>query len=94
MTFARTWSGTWPPSAASSRPCPGAIKALTVLVERKKAQIGALVKHPFHVIKNLFGYKKVSYRGLRKNGVRLYAQFALANLVLAKRAAGRRAPGH
>ena len=63
----------------------GIYKDLTVLVERKKAQIRALVEHPFHVIKNLFGYKKVSYRGLRKNAARLYAQFALANLVLAKR---------
>lgn len=64
----------------------GPLKALTVLVERKKAQIRALVEHPFHIIKNLFRYKKVSYRGLAKNGARLYAQFALANLVLAKRA--------
>jgi IS5 family transposase len=64
----------------------GVLKELTVLVERKKAQIRALVEHPFHVIKNLFRYKKVSYRGLAKNGARLYAQFALANLVLAKRA--------
>lgn len=64
----------------------GPLKALAVLVERKKAQIRALVEHPFHVVKNLFGYKKVSYRGLKKNGARLYTQFALANLVLAKRA--------
>jgi IS5 family transposase len=64
----------------------GPLKELTVLVERKKAQIRALVEHPFHVIKNLFRYKKVSYRGLAKNGARLYTQFALANLVLAKRA--------
>ncbi len=62
------------------------LKELTVLVERKKAQIRSLVEHPFHVIKNLFGYKKVSYRGLKKNGARLYAQFALVNLALAKRA--------
>lgn len=64
----------------------GPLKALTILVERKKAQIRALVEHPFHVIKNLFRYKKVSYRGLKKNAARLYAQFALANLLLAKRA--------
>ena len=64
----------------------GPLKALTVLVERKKAQIRALVEHPFHIVKNVFGYKKVSYRGLHKNGVRLYAQFALANLVLVQRA--------
>jgi len=63
----------------------GIYKELTVLVERKKAQIRARVEHPFHVIKNLFGYKKVSYRELRKNGARLYAQYALASLVLAKR---------
>ena len=64
----------------------GPLKALMVLVERKKAQIRALVEHPFHVVKNLFGSKKVSYRGLHKNSARLYAQFALANLMLVKRA--------
>jgi transposase, IS5 family len=64
----------------------GLLKDLTVIVERKKAQVRALVEHPYHVLKNLFGYKKVSYRGLRKNAARLYAQFALVNLVLAKRA--------
>ena len=57
-----------------------------MLVERKKAQIRARVEHPYHVIKNLFHYKKVSYRGLAKNAARLFAQFALVNLVLAKRA--------
>ena len=64
----------------------GRYKDLRVLVERKKAQIRSLVEHPFHVVKNLFGYRKVSYRGLAKNAARLYAQFALANLVQAKRA--------
>ena len=64
----------------------GAYKEVTVAIERKMAQIRARVEHPFHVIKNLFKYKKVSYRGLAKNAARLYAQFALANLVLAKRA--------
>ena len=63
----------------------GPLKERTVLVERKKTQIRVLVEHPFHVIKNLFSYKKVSDRGLHKNGARLYAQFALVNLVLAKR---------
>jgi len=64
----------------------GALKELTVMLERKKAQIRSRVEHPFHVVKNLFHYKKVSYRGLFKNGARLFTQFALANLVLAKRA--------
>jgi IS5 family transposase len=33
-------------------------------LERRKAQVRAIVEHPFHVIKNLFGYRKVSYRGI------------------------------
>ncbi len=63
----------------------GAHKRLAVLVERKKAQIRARVEHPFHIVKNLFGHKKVSYRGLAKNGARMFTLFALANLVIAKR---------
>jgi transposase, IS5 family len=32
--------------------------------------VQAIVEHPFHVIKNLFGYRKVGYRkvGYRKVG--------------------------
>jgi IS5 family transposase len=63
----------------------GVLKELTILVERKKAQIRSLVEHPFHVVKNLFGHKKVSYKGLAKNRVRMFSLFALANLVIAKR---------
>ena len=57
-----------------------------MLAERKKAQIRSLVEHPFHVIKKLFGDKTFSYRGLRKNGVRLVRNSPWANLVPAKRA--------
>ena len=63
----------------------GAHKELTVMLERKKAQIRARVEHPFHVIKNLFRHKKVSYRGLAKNQARMFSLFALANLVIVKR---------
>lgn len=63
----------------------GAVKDLTVMIERKKAQIRARVEHPFHIVKNLFGHKKVSYKGLAKNRARMYSLFALANLVIAKR---------
>ena len=58
---------------------------MSVDVERKKAKIRARVEHPFHVVKNLFRYRKVSYRGLAKNTARLFSLFALANLVIAKR---------
>ncbi len=53
--------------------------------ERRKAQVRSLVEHPFHVIKNLFKYRKVRYRGLEKNTAQLYSLFALANLVIAGR---------
>ena len=53
--------------------------------ERSKAQLRAAVKHPFHVVKNLFWHRKVRYRGLPKNTAHLFSLFALANLVLARR---------
>jgi IS5 family transposase len=63
----------------------GPIKELTQKLERLKAQVRAKVEHPFHVIKNLFGFRKVRYRGLAKNTAQLHALFALANMVIAKR---------
>lgn len=38
----------------------------------------AWVEHPFRVIKQQFGFQKVRYRGLAKNGVQLNTLFALA----------------
>jgi len=64
----------------------GAVKTLALEIEKIKAQVRARVEHPFHVIKNLFGHRKVRYRGLAKNLAQLQILFALANLVLAKRA--------
>jgi len=64
----------------------GPLKTLTQALERVKAQLRARVEHPFHVVKNLFHYKKARYKGLAKNKAQLYSLFALANLVLAKRA--------
>jgi len=55
------------------------------LMERVKAGIRAKVEHPFHVIKNLFGHRKVRYRGLAKNDVHLVTLFGLANLIIAKK---------
>ena len=63
----------------------GTLKTLTKALERVKAQIRSRVEHPFHVVKNLFHYKKVRYRGLAKNKAQLYSLFGLANLVLAKK---------
>lgn len=63
----------------------GALKDLVTQVERAKARIRARVEHPFHVVKNLFGHRKVRYKGLANNSAQLFSLLGLANLVLAKR---------
>ena len=63
----------------------GPLKVLTKALERVKAQIRAKVEHPYHVVKNLFHYKKTRYKGLAKNTAQLYSLFGLANLVIAKK---------
>jgi IS5 family transposase len=62
----------------------GRIKDLTRQFEKLKASVRARVEHPFHVVKNLFGFRKVRYRGLAKNTAQLHTLFALANLVRVK----------
>jgi transposase, IS5 family len=64
------------------------MKTLLLAIEKAKASIRAKVEHPFHVIKNLFGYRKVRYKGLAKNQAQLFCLFGLANLVLATRCEG------
>jgi len=39
----------------------------------------------FRVMKCQFGYRKVRYRGIAKNGAQVFALLALANLFLARR---------
>jgi IS5 family transposase len=63
----------------------GPIKELTQKLERVKAQVRAKVEHPFHILKDLFGFRKVRYRGLAKNTAQLFTLFGLVNLVTAKR---------
>jgi IS5 family transposase len=63
----------------------GQLKDLTREYERRKAQIRSRVEHPFHVVKNLFGHKKVRYKGLKKNRVQWQVLFALANLYLLRK---------
>lgn len=62
------------------------LKGLVKHVERLKASVRARVEHPFHIVKNLFRYRKVRYKGLAKNRAQLHTLFALANLVRAKSA--------
>lgn len=54
-------------------------------LNRQRSATRARGEHAFHVVKNLWGFAKVRYRGLLKNTVRAFAAFALANLYLARR---------
>ena len=64
---------------------PKALRDLAEPAERALAQVRAWVEHPFHIVKNLFGHKKLRYRGLAKNTAQLHTLFALANLVIVKK---------
>ena len=45
-----------------------------------KSRVRAMVEHPFRILKRVFGFDKVRYRGIAKNHNRLCANFALINL--------------
>ena len=47
---------------------------------RTKAGVRSKVEWPFRILKRVFGYTKVRYRGLKKNHEWLLAAFALVNL--------------
>ena len=52
---------------------------------RTKSRVRAKVEHPFLVLKRIFGFSKVRYRGLDKNANRLFVACGLANLYMARR---------
>ena len=54
-------------------------------INRSRSRQRARGEFAFHVIKRLWGFAKVRYRGLYKNTVRALAMFALANLYLVRR---------
>lgn len=54
-------------------------------INRARSRVRACGEHPFRVVKHLWGFRKVRYRGLAKNTARVFAIFALANLYLARR---------
>jgi IS5 family transposase len=49
---------------------------------RTKSKVRAKVEHVFGVIKRVFGFAKVRYRGLDKNAHKLFVVSALANLFM------------
>ena len=55
------------------------------LINRRRPAARARVEYAFHVVRHLWGFTKVRYRGLAKNTARLHTAFALANLYLLRR---------
>ena len=54
-------------------------------INRARSRIRARGEHAYHVVKHLWGFTKVRYRGLAKNTARVFAAFALANLYLLRK---------
>ena len=51
---------------------------------RNKSKVRARVEHVFAVVKRLWGFSKVRYRGLAKNATRSFVALGLANIYLAR----------
>jgi transposase, IS5 family len=54
-------------------------------INRTRSRTRARGEHPFHVVKRLWGFTKVRYRGLAKNLARAFILFGLANLYAVRR---------
>lgn len=54
-------------------------------INRIRSSSRARGEHAFHVVKRLWGFTMVRYRGLAKNTARLFTAFALANLYMLRR---------
>ena len=51
---------------------------------RNTSRIRARVEHVFCVVKRLWGFNKVRYRGLAVNATRAFTSLALANIFLVR----------
>jgi IS5 family transposase len=59
--------------------CKNRVDELQRAKNRSKSRVRANVEHPFRILKRIFGFEKVRYRGIAKNFNRLCACFALEN---------------
>ena len=63
----------------------GQVNRIEQRKNRHKSRVRAKVEHPFLVLKVIFGFRKVRYRGIAKNAQRLNVAFALVNLFMLRR---------
>jgi IS5 family transposase len=54
-------------------------------LQHAKSSVRAFVEHPFHILKDTFGFRKTRYRGISKNLNRLNILFASVNLLMCAR---------
>lgn len=54
-------------------------------INQSRSRTRARGEHAFRIVKQLWGFTKVRYRGIAKNAARALASFALANLYLMRR---------
>ena len=59
-------------------------KATARSKNRSKSRVRARVEHVFAVVKRLWGFGKVRYRGLQKNATRAFTALALANIYMSR----------
>ena len=52
---------------------------------RNKSRVRAKGEHPFLILKRVFGFAKVRYRGIAKNAERLQVACAHVNLFMLRR---------
>lgn len=60
------------------------LEDLERLANRIKSKVRARVEHVFAVVKRLWGFDKVRYRGLAKNATRSFVALGLADIYLAR----------
>ena len=63
----------------------GVVDEIERAKNRTKSKVRARVEHSIGIIKRVFGFAKVRYRGLNKSTPRLLVTCALANLFMARR---------
>ncbi len=63
----------------------GVVDEVAPAKNRNKSRVRARVEHVFDVVKRLWGFGKMRYRGLAKNATRAFAALTLVNIYLARR---------
>jgi IS5 family transposase len=67
-----------------TRKAGGIVDEVEKRKNRNKSKIRARVEHVFGVIKRLWGFNKVRYRGLQKNATRAFTALALSNIFMSR----------